>query len=157
MDLITEKGGFINVLIANCGIIGPGSIGLPKDAPLQQFRDYHFNADMESFTNTYHVNATAVHFTVFAFLSLLGAGNEKGNVEQKSQVILTGSTAAWDRTPFELHNPSASGSGGEEQRVPIDGFAYPSSKAAATHMMRQFSKAFVPYDVRVNVIAPGSE
>lgn len=39
----------------------------------------------------------------------------------------------------------------------MDGFAYPASKAAVTQMMRQFAKAFVEWDVRVNVIAPGGE
>jgi len=102
------------------------------------------------------VNATAVHFSIFAFLGLLGAGNAKGNVQQQSQVILTGSIAAWDRTPLEI-NVLSTVEVGVEKKVPLDGFAYPSSKAAATQMMRQFSKAFVPYDIRVNVIAPGSK
>ncbi|PMD35035.1 short chain dehydrogenase/reductase [Hyaloscypha variabilis F] len=137
VDLITARDGLINVLITNAGTIGPNSIGLSKDATLQQFRDHHFNADIEAFTNAYHVNATAVHFSIFAFLGLLGAGNAKGNVQQQSQVILTVEGAA-------------------EKRVPLDGFAYPSSKAAATQMMKQLSKAFVSYDIRVNVIAPGS-
>ncbi|KAN0090571.1 NAD(P)-binding protein [Hyaloscypha variabilis] len=154
VDLITARDGFINVLIANAGTIGPNSIGLSKDATLQQFRDHHFNADIEAFTNAYHVNATAVHFSIFAFLGLLGAGNAKGNVQQQSQVILTGSIAAWDRTPLEMHVPSTV-EGAAEKRVPLDGFAYPSSKVAATQMMKQLSKAFVPYDIRVNVIAPG--
>jgi NAD(P)-dependent dehydrogenase (short-subunit alcohol dehydrogenase family) len=101
------------------------------------------------------VNATAVHFSIFAFLGLLGAGNAKGNVQQQSQVILTGSIAAWDRTPLEMHVPSTV-EGAAEKRVPLDGFAYPSSKAAATQMMKQLSKAFVPYDIRVNVIAPSN-
>jgi NAD(P)-dependent dehydrogenase (short-subunit alcohol dehydrogenase family) len=55
-----------------------------------------------------------------------------------------------------MHVPSTV-EGGVEKKVPLDGFAYPSSKAAATQMIKQLSKAFVPYDIRVNVIAPGSK
>jgi NAD(P)-dependent dehydrogenase (short-subunit alcohol dehydrogenase family) len=54
-----------------------------------------------------------------------------------------------------MHTPSAV-EGGPENQVPMDGFAYPSSKAAATQMMKRFSKAFVPYVIRVNISAPGS-
>jgi NAD(P)-dependent dehydrogenase (short-subunit alcohol dehydrogenase family) len=92
--------------------------------------------DAQEFTHTYHVNTSAVYFTIVAFLSLLGAGNAKGNVEQKSQVIATSSIGAYNRSP-------------------LAGYAYGSSKAAVVHMLKQFSTVLVPYDIRSNVIAPG--
>jgi hypothetical protein len=79
---------------------------LPKDVPLQQFRGHYSNVNMEAFTRTYHLNAKVLHFSVFALLSLLGAGNTEGNVKQHTKVILRGSVAAWERMPFEMHTPS---------------------------------------------------
>jgi NAD(P)-dependent dehydrogenase (short-subunit alcohol dehydrogenase family) len=66
----------------------------------------------------------------------LDAGNKKGNVEQKSQVIATSSIGGFNR-------------------VPLAGFAYGTSKAAATHLMKQFATSLAPHDIRSNVIAPG--
>ena len=45
---------------------------------------------------------------------------------------------------------------GAYNRVPLAGFAYSASKAGTTHMMKQLATAFVPFDIRSNVIAPGS-
>jgi NAD(P)-dependent dehydrogenase (short-subunit alcohol dehydrogenase family) len=82
------------------------------------------------------VNLTSVFFSIAAFLELLDAGNKKGNVEQKSQIIATAS-------------------GGAYNRIPLAGWAYAASKAGLVHMMKQCATMFVPYDIRSNVIAPG--
>lgn len=94
---LTKEEGFINVLINNSGITGPTLKGLPKDASITQFRDFMLNYSTDDFTNTYHVNTSAVFFTTMAFLELLDLGNKKGNIEQKSQVITTSSLAGFHR------------------------------------------------------------
>lgn len=94
--------------------------------------------DAQEFTQTYHVNTTAVFFSVVAFLELLDAGNKKGNVKQKSQVIATSSIGAYNRNAMA-------------------GYAYGTSKAAVLHLMKQFATAFASYQIRSNVIAPGCE
>jgi NAD(P)-dependent dehydrogenase (short-subunit alcohol dehydrogenase family) len=45
---------------------------------------------------------------------------------------------------------------GAYNRVPSAGFASSTSKAGTTHMMKQLATVFVPFDIRSNVIAPGS-
>jgi NAD(P)-dependent dehydrogenase (short-subunit alcohol dehydrogenase family) len=77
-----------------------------------------------------------VYLCIVAFLGLLAEGNKKKNVEQLSQVIAVSSIGAYNR-------------------IPLAGFAYAASKAGVTHMMKQLATAFVPYDIRSNVIAPG--
>ena len=94
--------------------------------------------DYAAYNETFAVNVSAVFFTIVAFLGLLDEGNKKGNVEQKSQVIATSSI------------------GGFERVVPA-GYAYGQSKAAVTSLMKQLATQLVPYDIRSNVIAPGSE
>ena len=77
----------------------------------------------------------AVHFILIVFLHLLHAGNERSNMQQKSQVVVTSSVAAFNRD------------------VP-GGYAYGQSKAAATHLAKQMATQMVSYGIRANVIAP---
>ncbi|RDL40197.1 uncharacterized protein BP5553_00176 [Venustampulla echinocandica] len=135
VDTITAAEGFINLLVANSGIGGPTLGDLKPNPTLSEFREFLWNTDQQAFTQTYHINTSAVFFTVVAFLNLLGAGNEKGNVEQKSQVIATSSVGAFNRIPL--------------------GYAYGTSKAAVLHLLKQFATTFVPFEIRSNVIAPG--
>jgi NAD(P)-dependent dehydrogenase (short-subunit alcohol dehydrogenase family) len=135
VDSITATDGFINVLIVNSGVFGPSHTGLPPSSSLSTLREFLWKTDPAQFTQVYNVNVTGVFFAVVAFLDLLGKGNEKGNVEQKSQVIATSSVAGFNRN--------------------VLGYAYGTSKAATTHLMKQFATGFVPYHIRSNVIAPG--
>lgn len=137
VDSITKSDGFINVLIANSGIGGPSLVDkMPPNPTLSQYREVLYNMDSEEFTNTFRVNVGAAFFSIVAFLELLDAGNKKGNVEQRSQVITTSSIGGFIRRP-------------------LAGYAYAATKAGVTHMMKQFSTALVPYGIRSNVIAPG--
>lgn len=136
VDQIAERSSHINLLIANSGITGPNLRGLDKNASLTEMRDFLFNWDVEDFNKTYAVNTTAVFYTIVAFLELLDKGNKAKNVEQKSQIIAISSIGAFNR-------------------VPLAGYAYGSSKAGVTHMMKQFATQLVQYDIRSNVIAPG--
>jgi len=77
-----------------------------------------------------------VFFSIVAFLELLDAGNRKGNVEQRSQVVATSSIGGYNR-------------------LPLAGFAYAASKSGTTFLMKQMATSFVPYNIRSNVIAPG--
>ncbi|MCJ1305796.1 hypothetical protein MMC08_008612 [Hypocenomyce scalaris] len=133
---ITDQDGHINVLIANSGITGPVTGNLPKDPSLSQYVAAVWNTPMSDFTQTFEVNTTAVFYTFLAFLPLLDAGNKKGTVEQKSQVIATSAIGAFSRRHHSGH-------------------AYGPSKAATVHLMKQISTMFAPYHIRANVIAPG--
>jgi NAD(P)-dependent dehydrogenase (short-subunit alcohol dehydrogenase family) len=109
---------------------------LKPTATISEVQDFLWKYEFEDFTHTYRVNDSAVFFSIIAFLGLLDAGNKKGNVEQKSQVIATSSIGGFNR-------------------LPLSGYAYQSSKAAATHLMKIFATALVPHGIRSNIIAPG--
>ena len=133
---VQESVGYVNTLILNAGISGPSVAHIPKDVTLKEYQSALWEPSMEDFTQTYAVNCTAAFYTAVAFLGLLDAGNKKNNVEQKSQLIATTSIAGFNRKT-------------------TGGFAYGSSKAGATHLMKSLSTMFSPYMIRSNVIAPG--
>jgi len=93
---------------------------------------------MDEFTRTIHVNNTAVFYTAVAFLDLLDAGNKKRNMPQDSQILVTSSVAGFSR-------------------YLASSFAYSTSKAAVTHLVKMLSTHFSQngYKIRANVIAPG--
>ncbi|RYP50613.1 hypothetical protein DL768_003895 [Monosporascus sp. mg162] len=136
VDYIKEKHGYVNVVVANSGVVGPSVLGLPQDASLSEFRSHLWGWDSDAFTDTYAVNVTAVFFTLVAFLELLDEGNKRGNLGQRSQFIATSSIGAYNRPC-------------------LSGYAYDSSKAAVIHMVKQLSTNLVPYGIRANAIAPG--
>ncbi|KAL5318363.1 hypothetical protein ACEPPN_013423 [Leptodophora sp. 'Broadleaf-Isolate-01'] len=133
---ITNRTGYINVLIANSGISGPILQSLPADASLSQLQDSPWTTGPNDFDKTFSMNTSAVWFSVVAFLGLLDEGNKRGNVVQKSQVVATSSIGGFNR-------------------VALAGYAYAASKAGTTHMMKQLATSLVPYGIRSNVITPG--
>jgi NAD(P)-dependent dehydrogenase (short-subunit alcohol dehydrogenase family) len=112
--------------------------GMPKDPTIAQSRDFLWETDSTKFTDTFNIDVTSVFFSLVAFLELLDAGNKKGNVEQKRQIITVSSVAGFNRQPTV-------------------GYAYLLIKARATYMAKNFATGLVPYDIRSNVIAPGSK
>ncbi|KAL9130456.1 MAG: hypothetical protein Q9217_001379 [Psora testacea] len=135
-DSIKAEVGYVNVLIANSGIGGPQSSNITSMSSIEEFQETMWKMDFADYTNTFAVNVSAVWFSIIAFIGLLDAGNKKGNVEQKSQVIATSSIGGFNR-----HVPG--------------GYAYGQSKAAVTLLMKQLASNLVPYGIRANAIAPG--
>ncbi|KAJ4366869.1 hypothetical protein N0V83_007397 [Neocucurbitaria cava] len=138
---VRSEVGYINLLIANAGIMGPKPLKpATGEAPpsIAEYRAHALKTPMTDFTETYAVNASGVYYTTLAFMELLATGNKKANMgpDWRSQVIATSSIGGFSRLP------GAS-------------FAYNSSKAAVTHMMKMMATAFVPYKIRCNVLAPG--
>jgi NAD(P)-dependent dehydrogenase (short-subunit alcohol dehydrogenase family) len=135
---IEKDVGYINLLVANSGISGPSG-NVPPGASIAQLQETLFNIPMEDFTNTYHVNCTAVFYTTIAFLGLLNEGNKKSNYQGgRSQVIATSSIGSFNRKITA-------------------GFAYGTSKGATTLMMKILATYLVPYRIRANVLCPGCE
>ncbi|KAI9743096.1 MAG: hypothetical protein M1818_003391 [Claussenomyces sp. TS43310] len=127
--------GYVNVVIANSGILGPQA--MVKDATsIEEVQKIFWKPEFDEVVNTFSVNTAGLWYTVLAFLGLLDKGNQKGNVEQKSQVIATSSIAGFGRL------------------VPGN-YVYGQSKAAVTHMVKQLASTLAPYDIRSNAIAPG--
>jgi len=137
VSTITSEVGYINVLIANSGTLGPqSSIPQPEISSVAEFQKAWGDVKTEEWSDTFNLNVVAVWFTVVAFLGLLDEGNKKGNVVQTSQVITTSSIGSFNRT------------------VP-GGYAYGQSKAAATHLVKQLATGLVPFSIRSNALAPG--
>ena len=133
---IAEETGYINVLIANSGVAGPQSQDAPQAKSLEEFQASLWKQDLDDFGNTFKVNVAGVFFCAVAFLGLLDKGNKKGNVETRSQIIMTSSIAGFNR------------------QVP-GGYAYGQSKAAVTHLTKQLATTLGPYAIRANALAPG--
>lgn len=151
VDKITADTGYINLLVANSGLVGTRNTwGQGKS--IQDIRRAMFTEhSMEDFTEAFNVNVTGAFFTIGAFLELLDAGNHKalqvdgygGLVEPgiavpaiQSQVVVTSSISAFIRGPTTP--PS-----------------YGGSKAAILHLAKQASSQLAPHGIRVNVLAPG--
>ena len=144
-DQVRQEQGYINLLYANAGVTGPqhGAM-LKKDhkdgskPTVAEFQKLMFEPAIDDFTFASHVNCTAVFYTAVAFLDLLDAGNKKQNVAQDSQIIVTSSIAGF------MRHLSA-------------GFAYNTSKAATTHLVKMLSTYFsqAGFRIRANVVAPG--
>nr|POE87783.1 rhamnolipids biosynthesis 3-oxoacyl-[acyl-carrier-protein] reductase [Quercus suber] len=139
---VKEEQGFVNLLFANAGVIGPtlgGLFGKKTEKPsIQEMQAALWKPDMADFTKTSEVNVTGVFYAAVAFLELLDAGNKKRNVPQDSQIIVTSSIAGFSRQVAA-------------------GYAYASSKAAITHLVKMLATTFAQnqYRIRANVIAPG--
>lgn len=120
-EQVRKEQGYVNVLFANAGITGPKVAQLlPKTEgkpTLKQIQEAMLKPSMEDFTQAAHVNNTAVFYTAMAFLDLLDAGNQKNNLPQRSQILVTSSIAGFSRA------------------VP-SGFSYSTSKAAVNHLVK---------------------
>jgi NAD(P)-dependent dehydrogenase (short-subunit alcohol dehydrogenase family) len=137
----------IDVLIANSGISGPS---VPTLDPATQepvsastLAENLWKPEVADVTETYRVNVTGVHFTVAAFLPLLLAANAarptpptETNFRPRPQIITTASIGGYNRKP-------------------LGNLSYGPSKAALLHLSKQLSTTLIPYDIRVNSIAPG--
>ncbi|KAI6711762.1 short chain dehydrogenase/reductase family [Diplocarpon mali] len=84
------------------------------------FKEAVWGPSVEEFTHAYHVNVSGVFYTALPFLELLDEGNKQGDVEQKFNIIVTTSIAGFSR------KLSA-------------GFAYSTSKARTTHLVKMLA------------------
>ncbi|KAK9794172.1 putative Short chain dehydrogenase [Seiridium cardinale] len=150
VDTITKETGYVNLLIANSGVIGPEQRFNPQLSISELRKSLFDDVDMDNFTHAFHVNVSGAFFTITAFLELLDAGNKnalkggfgaplkQGSDVQsiQSQVIITSSISAYSRSA-----PSAP--------------AYSGSKAAIAHLSKLASTNLAKYGIRVNALAPG--
>lgn len=140
-DHVRKEKGYINLLFANAGVSGPRvrdyvptlAKGKPTIAEMQKGL---LEPEMDLFTNTFHVNTTAVFYTAVAFLDLLDAGNKKNNMAQDSQILVTSSVAGFSR-------------------YLASSFAYSTSKAAVNHLVKMISTTFAQqgYHIRCKSIS----
>jgi NAD(P)-dependent dehydrogenase (short-subunit alcohol dehydrogenase family) len=134
---VSQEAGYINLLVANAGMAGPGLRGIGPRATATDFVRSAWTTPMPEFDKVYNLNCTATYYTILAFLELLDAGNKRRQPgDSPSQVVATSSMVAF-------------------QRDPRYGFAYLSSKAALVSMIKSFATFGVSWGIRFNTIAPG--
>ncbi|MCJ1314290.1 hypothetical protein MMC25_007970 [Agyrium rufum] len=142
---IASEIGYVNLVIANAGIMGPTYNSLaprlendPKGpVTIQEVQSELWRNSVEDFTDVYRVNVAGPLYTAVAFLDLLDRGNRQGNVKQTSQVLVTSSIGAFHRSWVQ------------------GGLAYTTSKAAVNHMVKGLASFLVQWKIRVNGLAPG--
>jgi NAD(P)-dependent dehydrogenase (short-subunit alcohol dehydrogenase family) len=155
-DKIKAETGYINLLVANAGVVfspssapptatTPGSssgmhVGsrILKPGPsIDELQSYLIDTPEADFRDPYMINSAGVFYTIAAFVSLLDAGNKQGNLSQKSQVVAISSVSG-------------------QNRIAPSGCGYGMSKAATIHLMKQMMTFLVPQGIRANTISPGS-
>jgi NAD(P)-dependent dehydrogenase (short-subunit alcohol dehydrogenase family) len=139
-ERIKEETGLGNLVVVNAGIMGspPLKPAAGELTPsLEEYRAHALKTPMEEFTHTYAANTTGVYYTALAFLSLLDAANTAQNLgsDYRSQVLAVSSIGGFIR----LKGAS---------------FAYSTSKAATTHLMKMMATSLVPYRIRCTVLVP---
>ncbi|KAI1070891.1 hypothetical protein NW752_002523 [Fusarium irregulare] len=133
---IEKDAGYINLLVCNSGIGGPQVKPVTPETTMEEWAKSNFDTDFNEYVNTFAINTASVWYTSMAFLGLLKKGNEKANVDQTSQIIVTSSIAAF--------NKKAPG-----------GWAYGQSKAGAVHAAKQLAVTLPQWNIRANCICPG--
>ncbi|RYP89899.1 hypothetical protein DL770_003992 [Monosporascus sp. CRB-9-2] len=150
VDFITKDAGYVNLVVANSGVLGPVKRYNPALSVTELRQTLFDEVSMEDFTQALHVNVSGAYFTMLAFLELLDAGNKEAlrggfgapikdgsDVPSiQSQVIFTSSISAYSRSPTSTP-------------------AYTSSKAAIAHLAKHASTNLAKYGIRVNALAPG--
>ncbi|KAJ8113204.1 hypothetical protein ONZ43_g5205 [Nemania bipapillata] len=94
---IEQDAGFVNLLVCNSGIGGPFGNRPTAETTLDEFVLANMAVPIEEYSKTFAVNTSAVWYTTMSFLKLLAAGNARGNVEQKSQVVATSSIGGFNK------------------------------------------------------------
>ncbi|TVY82434.1 Short-chain dehydrogenase/reductase SAT3 [Lachnellula suecica] len=135
---VKETVGYINLVIVNAGLGTQGS-GLQRITPqssIEELQACLLACKWEDYTAQFDIQFTATLHTAVVFLSLLDAGNKKGNVGWTSQFIATGSAQGFNKAP-------------------LNGFGYNTSKAAQTHLIKSLANYLIPWNIRSNMISPG--
>jgi NAD(P)-dependent dehydrogenase (short-subunit alcohol dehydrogenase family) len=153
VDHITRDSGYINLLVANSGTLGPMATFNRTQSVHEMRQNMFVSTSTSAFTHVFEVNSTATYFTLLAFLELLDAGNTHAvesngfgaPVKQgskmpaiQSQVLVTSSVGAFLR---------------DDTSVP----AYTASKSALIALVKQAASGLAGVGIRVNAMAPGCE
>lgn len=128
-ETIKNETGYVNLVVANSGILGPQVKPLTPETSLEEWSATNFDVDFDAYVSTFSVNTAAAWFTALAFLPLLDAGNKKGNLQQTSQFIAISSIGAFNKKP-------------------PGGWAYGQSKAAVSHLSKQLSVVLPQWNIR---------
>ncbi|KAI0528047.1 short chain dehydrogenase [Xylaria bambusicola] len=151
VDAITKESSYVNLVVANSGIIGPAARFHP-DSSIKDLKQRLFDdVSMDDFSQTMNINVTGAYFTMLAFLELLDAGNENARKGGFGAPLSAGSSTVPSIQSQVLFTSSISA----YSRAWISPPSYSASKAAIEHLAKHASTNLAPYGIRVNAMAPG--
>ncbi|KAK8041458.1 short chain dehydrogenase [Apiospora phragmitis] len=157
VDFVTADAGYVNLVVANSGSIGPAARFHPDHSVSELRQTLFTDFAMDEMNDTPALNVTGAFFTMTAFLELLDAGNRNAlkaggwgkplaanggssNSQDvsaiQSQVIFTTSISAFSR--YWSSSPP-----------------YLTSKVAIMQVAKHASTQLARFGIRVNAIAPG--
>ncbi|KAF2761143.1 NAD(P)-binding protein [Pseudovirgaria hyperparasitica] len=125
-EQVRSEVGYINLLVANAGMLGPCPRVDTSTVSIAEYAKVQLDIPMEVFTDVLHVNTTGSYYTALAFLELLDAGNKKGNMGYQC--------------------PS---------QIVLTASIFSFMRAGAMALVKSMSTQYIPYDIRVNALAPG--
>ncbi|GAA96778.1 uncharacterized protein L969DRAFT_90705 [Mixia osmundae IAM 14324] len=125
---IESKESYVDLVIPNAGIAGPGLDPADDDAEEQGKR--LFDADYDEALNLFKTNVLGYYYLSAAFIPLLS------KAPGSPQIVSITSNAAFGRTSMV-------------------GPLYSASKAASVHLAKMLSTHLSKTNIRVNTIAPG--
>ena len=136
-EKVKQDCGYVNLLCCNSGVNPPAVPVQSSNVSVAEYAKAAMEQNMEDWNDGFAANVTGAVFTAYAFLELLDAGNRRrGFTGAQSQILFTGSVAG-------------------QLRLATGNASYASTKAAVHHLVKQLSGTFVPYNIRVNALAPG--
>lgn len=142
VDTITKEIGYVNLVIANSGALGPMNSFNTKMKIHDLRKNLFVGVSMESFTESLHLNLTGAYFTMLAFLELLDAGN-KHALEGGFGAPLK----AESQVPSIQSHGVFIGSIGSFSRYSFTPPAYMGSKAAIIQLAKQAATNLAPYQI----------
>ncbi|CEL10274.1 Putative Short-chain dehydrogenase [Aspergillus calidoustus] len=150
VDQITADVGYVNLVIANSGSIGP-PVRFNPTASIPELRETLFTKfSMDEMNETLHLNITAAFFTMTAFLQLLDAGNRHALQSGFGRPITEGSEVPSIQSQVIFPTSISAFSRHWTSSPP-----YLTSKAAIMQVTKHASTQLARFGIRVNAIAPG--
>ncbi len=156
-----EKGsGFVDLLINNAGVSGPHQEAVHTAKSIAELQAI-LQCPKEAWASTFAINSTAVMAVSAAFLHLLDAANvkrgfESGRLEPESGIRKRVHPPDLDPDDYRTAQIISVASISGFNRHVTAGVPYTASKAAAIAIAKSMANFLAPFNIRSNVICPGS-
>ncbi|KAI5860032.1 short-chain dehydrogenase [Durotheca rogersii] len=155
VDRVAAEVGYVNLVIANSGTIGPGARFDPTRSLAELGAALFDGFAMPDMNDTLAVNVTGAFFTMTAFLDLLSAGNANALQGGFGHPVTPAAVAAG--VPAIQSHVLFTTSVSAFSRHWISAIPYLASKAAIVQITKHASTQLARFGIRVNAIAPGGQ